>query len=96
MKQLTRVRPLLAWRSSDGRFTSGLRALFALDLKQPVLVGGWYLGLAIDEKRAHQLWAAHQWQLVDPPEDVVALLANHRSAQWPALTNRLTTPSNRN
>ena len=41
---------------------------------RPELVAGWYQGLTLDAIKAQKLWAAHEWQLIDPPADLVELM----------------------
>jgi hypothetical protein len=67
-------RPLLAWRPQRKRGAPVGRALFALHCSRPHLIAAWYQGSTLDAAAAQQLWDAHPWQLIDPPEDVAECL----------------------
>ena len=68
-------RPLLAWRPNPHTGPAELRALFAVHCSRPQLIAAWHRGDSLDAAKAQQLWAAHQWQLISPPRDVAAALA---------------------
>lgn len=68
-------RPLLANRPIASRYGSGQRrALFFLHPCRPLLIAAWHQGDSLDASKAARLWAAHNWELSDPPSDVAGLL----------------------
>lgn len=67
-------RPLLASRPINAQGASERRVLFLLHHCRPLLIAAWHRGESLDAAKATCLWAAHSWELSDPPSDVVGLL----------------------
>ena len=67
-------RPLLASRPITMRGATSRRALFFLHPCRPLLIAAWHQGDSLDAAKAARLWAAHTWELSNPPGDVAGLL----------------------